>query len=114
MKVASRENAGSDSTVHELQDLLSKIAQKERIEESREFATMVQSSVYSGLTKSTDGLRNRGVRKAPLLALIGAKMPAILAEIAFISNDFGREAAQDGKVSPAGSPTTSTTAWPDM
>ncbi len=86
MKVASRENAGSDSTVHELQDLLSKIALKERIEESREFANQVQSSLYGGLTKTTDGLRNRGVRKAPLLALISAKMPAILAEIGFISN----------------------------
>ncbi len=86
MNVASRENAGSDNTVHELQDVLSKIAQNERIDESREFATQIQSSVYSGLTKATSGLRNRGVRKAPLLALIGAKMPAILAEIAFISN----------------------------
>ena len=86
MKVAARENAASDASVHELEDLLGKIAKKDRIEESREFATKVQASLHGGLAKVTTGLRNRGVRKAPMLVLIGAKMPAILAEIGFLSN----------------------------
>jgi N-acetylmuramoyl-L-alanine amidase len=30
--------------------------------------------------------RNRGVRKAPFVVLVGADMPSVLAEIAFISN----------------------------
>jgi N-acetylmuramoyl-L-alanine amidase len=86
LTVASRENAASDRPVHELQDLISKIALKEKIDESREFATRVQSAVFEGLSDDTKGLRNRGVRKAPFMVLIGAKMPAILAEIGFISN----------------------------
>lgn len=86
MSVASRENADSDRSVHELRDLLGKIAQQDRIVESREFATHMQSAVYSGLTKSTNGLRNRGVRQAPMIVLIGAQMPAILAEVGFLSN----------------------------
>ena len=86
MKVASRENAAADRTVHELQDLLSKIVQTETITESREFAAKVQNSLYRGLAKDIEGLRNRGVRKAPLMVLIGAKMPAILVEVGFISN----------------------------
>jgi len=86
MKVAARENAGANSSVHELEDLLGKIAKKDRIEESSEFAAKVQSALYSGLAENTPGLRNRGVRKAPMLVLIGAKMPAILAEIGFLSN----------------------------
>jgi N-acetylmuramoyl-L-alanine amidase len=86
LTVASRENAASDRSVHELQDLLSKIALKEKIEESEEFATRIQEALHSGLSEGTKGLRDRGVRKAPLMVLIGAKMPAILAEIGFISN----------------------------
>jgi N-acetylmuramoyl-L-alanine amidase len=86
LTVASRENAASDRPVHELQDLVSKIALKEKIEESREFATRVQSALFDGLSDDTKGLRDRGVRKAPFMVLIGAKMPAILAEIGFISN----------------------------
>jgi N-acetylmuramoyl-L-alanine amidase len=86
LTVASRENAASDRSVHELQDLLSKIALKEKIEESEEFATRIQEALHAGLSEDTKGLRDRGVRKAPLMVLIGAKMPAILAEIGFISN----------------------------
>ncbi len=86
LTVASRENAAADRSVHELQDLLSKIALKEKIEESEEFATRIQESLHTGLSEDTKGLRDRGVRKAPLIVLIGAKMPAILAEIGFISN----------------------------
>jgi N-acetylmuramoyl-L-alanine amidase len=86
LTVASRENAASDRSVHELQDLLSKIALKEKIEESEEFANRIQEALHSGLSEDTKGLRNRGVRKAPLMVLIGAKMPAVLAEIGFISN----------------------------
>ncbi len=86
MAVASRENAAANRSVHELQDLLSKIVLKETIDESREFAAKVQHSLHRGLAKDIKGLRNRGVRKAPLMVLIGAKMPAVLVEIGFISN----------------------------
>jgi len=95
MKVASRENAASDRSVHELRDLLGKIAQQDRIAESREFATRMQAAVFSGLTKSTSGLRNRGVRQAPLIVLIGAQMPAILAEVGFLSNPTDEKLFED-------------------
>jgi N-acetylmuramoyl-L-alanine amidase len=86
LQVAARENAAANRSVHELQDLLGKIALKERIDESREFANKMQSALYGGLATTTKGLRNRGVRQAPFLVLIGAKMPAILAEVGFMSN----------------------------
>ena len=84
--VASRENAAAQRSIHELESLLSKIALTEKIEESREFAGKVQKSLYTGLSKQTKGLRNRGVRKAPFMVLVGAKMPAVLAEVGFLSN----------------------------
>lgn len=86
LEVAARENAASDKSIHELQDLVKKIALKEKIEESREFASDVQGALHTGLATKNPGERNRGVKKAPFVVLIGANMPSILAEISFISN----------------------------
>ncbi len=86
LDVAARENAASDKSVYELQDLVKKIALKEKIEESREFASNVQRALHSGLAVKSPGIRDRGVKKAPFIVLIGANMPSILAEISFVSN----------------------------
>lgn len=86
LEVAARENAVSEKSIHELQDLVKKIALKEKIGESREFASDVQRSLYAGLSSRSPSLRNRGVKKAPFVVLIGANMPSILAEISFVSN----------------------------
>jgi N-acetylmuramoyl-L-alanine amidase len=86
LEVAARENAVSEKSIHELQDLVKKIALKEKIEESQEFAGDVESSLHDGLAVKNPGLRDRGVKKAPFIVLIGANMPSILAEISFVSN----------------------------
>src|SRR5207245_9909522 len=86
LEVAARENAVSDTSIHELQDLVKTIALKEKIEESREFASDVQQSLHTGLATKSPGVRDRGVKKAPFVVLIGANMPSILAEISFIRN----------------------------
>jgi N-acetylmuramoyl-L-alanine amidase len=86
LEVAARENAVSEKSIYELQDLVKKIALKEKIEESREFAWDVQQSLHSGLALKSPAIRNRGVKKAPFIVLIGANMPSILAEISFVSN----------------------------
>jgi N-acetylmuramoyl-L-alanine amidase len=86
LEVAARENAVSEKSIYELQDLVKKIALKEKIEESREFAGDVQASLHSGLALKSPAIRDRGVKKAPFIVLIGANMPSILAEISFVSN----------------------------
>ena len=86
LEVAARENAASDKSIHELQDLVKKIALKEKMEESREFASDVQESLHLGLAVKGAGAPDRGVKKAPFVVLIGANMPSILAEISFLSN----------------------------
>lgn len=86
LEVAARENAVSEKSVHELGDLVKKIALKEKVEESREFASDVQRSLYQGLAGKERSMRDRGVKKAPFIVLIGANMPSILAEISFVSN----------------------------
>jgi N-acetylmuramoyl-L-alanine amidase len=86
LDVAARENASAQKSVFELKDLLTRIAKSDKVEESQEFATRVQTSMFALAAKSNPALRNRGVKKAPFVVLIGAEMPSILAEIGFISN----------------------------
>ena len=86
LDVAARENAVSGASVHQLSDLVKKITLKDKIAESREFAADVEGSLFAGLTKGNSGLRDRGVKKAPFVVLIGANMPSILAEISFVTN----------------------------
>ena len=87
LETAARENAVSDQSIHQLSDLVKKIALKDKIEESREFAGDVEQSLYGGLQKGNAGLKDRGVKKAPFVVLIGANMPSILAEISFVTNE---------------------------
>jgi N-acetylmuramoyl-L-alanine amidase len=86
LETAARENASSDLGVFELRDLLQKIALKEKVNESREFATRINTALSRGWYNQAANARNRGVKRAPFVVLIGANMPSVLAEIGFLSN----------------------------
>jgi N-acetylmuramoyl-L-alanine amidase len=87
LEVAARENATSQKTVYELQDLLQQIALKDKVDESREFAERIQTALLAASARGNSAhLRDRGVKKAPFIVLIGASMPSVLAEIGFVSN----------------------------
>jgi N-acetylmuramoyl-L-alanine amidase len=86
LDLATRENASSNSSIFELNDLLHKAVLNAKVEESRQFAQRVQSSLYTMSVRMNNGSRDRGVKKAPFVVLIGATMPSILAEIGFVSN----------------------------
>src|SRR5438094_4431236 len=59
---------------------------REKVEESRHFAAMVQRALYGMLAAKTPGIRDRGVKKASYVVLTGTSMPAILTEISFVSS----------------------------
>jgi len=86
LDVASRENASSEKSIFELQDIIQKITLHDKAEESKEFAGRVQAALYAFSARNIPGEKNRGVRKAPFVVLIGASMPSVLAEIGFLSN----------------------------
>jgi len=86
LDVAARENAVSQKSVYELSDLIEQITKHDKSEESKEFAGRIQSSLYAFSARNLPGSKNRGVRSAPFVVLIGANMPSVLAEIGFLSN----------------------------
>jgi N-acetylmuramoyl-L-alanine amidase len=84
--VAARENAASSRSMNQLPDIVKAIALNNKIHESRDFASMIQSALHSQLQKSDSSVRNLGVKQAPFMVLLGATMPSVLAEISFITN----------------------------
>jgi N-acetylmuramoyl-L-alanine amidase len=86
LDVASRENASSQKSVHDLRDLITKITRSEKMEESKDLAERIQASLHEFCARYHKGIRDRGVKSAPFVVLIGAEMPSVLAEVAFLSN----------------------------
>ncbi|HBY58993.1 MAG TPA: hypothetical protein DEH78_04180 [Solibacterales bacterium] len=86
LEVAARENAGHGKSIYELRELIQKIALNSKLDESRELAARVQTALFPLALKLNPQARNRGVKKAPFVVLIGASMPSILTEIGFVSN----------------------------
>ncbi len=86
-RIAARENAGSARTMHALPDIVKAIALNNKIDESRDFAGQVQTSLVDRLRRSNRNTRDLGVKQAPFMVLIGATMPSVLAEVSFITND---------------------------
>jgi N-acetylmuramoyl-L-alanine amidase len=85
MRVAARENATSAHQMSDLEDILSDIMQNSKINESSRLAQQVHNSIANGLDTPYT-IKDMGVKQAPFYVLIGAGMPAILIELAFISN----------------------------
>ncbi|PYQ11766.1 MAG: hypothetical protein DMF80_20810 [Acidobacteria bacterium] len=84
--VAARENAISAATLKDLQNLVRAIALNSKVDESRDFAASVQEAMVENMRPHDPGVQDRGVHTAPFYVLIGANMPSVLAEIAFLSH----------------------------
>ena len=78
--------------MHSLPDIVKAIALNNKLDESRDFATLVQRAMIDHLGRSYKSVRDLGVKQAPFVVLIGAGMPSILAEISFVTH------SQEGKL----------------
>ena len=80
-RTAARENRGSGFSIKELDKLVTRILKETKSDESHRLAQFVQSE----LADSTNA-KDRGVKHAPFVVLIGTKVPAILVEVGFLSH----------------------------
>jgi N-acetylmuramoyl-L-alanine amidase len=85
-EVAARENAATNKTINNLPDMLKAITLNNKLDESRSFAAVIQRAMATQLRDANSGIRNLGVKQAPFVVLIGADIPSVLIEIAFITN----------------------------
>ena len=59
---------------------------REKALQSQRLAESVQNALYGRVAKENPGVSDRGVKKASYVVLTGTTMPAILAEVAFVSS----------------------------
>jgi N-acetylmuramoyl-L-alanine amidase len=84
--VAARENATSTKNISDLETILNELMKNAKVNESSRLAGMVQQAMVQALQGKYKRIKDNGVKQAPFYVLLGAEMPSILVEIAFISN----------------------------
>jgi N-acetylmuramoyl-L-alanine amidase len=87
IRVAAMENATSTKNISDLHSILNDLLKNAKINESSRLAAFVQGALVKNLNlKGYDRIKDKGVKQAPFYVLLGARMPSILVETAFISN----------------------------
>ncbi|MBP7867589.1 MAG: N-acetylmuramoyl-L-alanine amidase [Acidobacteria bacterium] len=105
LMLAAYENATTEKGLGDLSDVIRKITQYEKMKESRLFARKMHHHLCKALRPLDPAARDRGVKTAPFVVLIGTNVPSVLLEIGFISNQkeaaFISDPANQAKVSAA-------------
>ena len=84
--LAARENGTSLKEVGDLELILFDLMANAKINESSRLAAEIQNSLVNVLSKNYSKVKDLGVRQGPFYVLLGATMPSVLVETAFISN----------------------------
>jgi N-acetylmuramoyl-L-alanine amidase len=94
-QLAARENGTTLEKVSLLQAILFDLMANYKINDSAHLADEVQKATHRTLSDAYAGVKNLGVKQGPFYVLVGATMPSILVESAFISNALEEEHLQD-------------------
>jgi N-acetylmuramoyl-L-alanine amidase len=84
--VVARENGTSLKQVGDLELILFDLMANSKINESSRLATEIQKSLVDHLSRHYSDIRDLGVKQGPFHVLLGATMPSVLVETAFISH----------------------------
>jgi N-acetylmuramoyl-L-alanine amidase len=84
IRARSREYGDADTTTPDVD--WTNVDIREKVHESRRLAASIQRALYGTLSAKNPGLPNRGVKRAQYVVLTGTSMPAVLAEVSFVSS----------------------------
>lgn len=95
MRIAEKENQGSEYLMAEFRAVIEKISNNFKQQESRSLAHSIQDSLFRNIRNKNAGTANRGIKSAPFVVLLGTDMPSVLAEVTCISNEKEEEKLAD-------------------
>jgi len=85
-QLAAKENGTSLDKVSVLQAILFDLMANYKLNDSAHLADEVQKALHKKIRTHYSDVKNLGVKQGPFYVLIGASMPSILVETAFLSN----------------------------
>ena len=94
-QLAAKENGTSLEKVSVLQAILFDLMANYKLNDSAHLADEVQKSLYNKIRSSYSDVKNLGVKQGPFYVLVGATMPSILVETAFLSNALEESRLKD-------------------
>ena len=94
-QLAAKENGTSLEKVSLLQAVLFDLMANYKINDSAHLAEEVQKALHRKVNGHFSSTRNLGVKQGPFYVLVGATMPSILVETAFLSNEREEERLND-------------------
>lgn len=86
LRLAEKENAGSEYGMSDFKEIIEKMGERLKLEESREFAKAIQKNLFIYSRKQNTSIQDFGVKRAPFVVLLGVDVPAVLAEVSCLSN----------------------------
>ncbi len=85
LRLAEQENAGSEYGLSDLKEIVERLSQTMKLQESKEFAESIQKHLYSSIRKQSKEIKNYGVKRAPFVVLLGLDVPSVLVEVSCLS-----------------------------
>lgn len=104
LRLAAMENgpaaAGDGAMPPDVSLILSDLIQNYKVQESVAFAEAVQGALVQTLRRRKTAVPDLGVKRGPFYVLVGAEMPCVLVEVAFLTHHregrlLGRESFQE-------------------
>lgn len=85
-KLAERENNGSKFGLSDFRVMIEKMTDTLKLQESKELAMSIQGNLFAKSSQNDKNIKDYGIKRAPFVVLLNADVPAVLVEIACLSN----------------------------
>jgi len=85
-KLAEQENAGSEYGLSDFREMIGKIGETLKLQESRKLATSIQKNLFLNSKMHNGNIYDFGIKRAPFVVLLGVDVPAVLVEVSCLSN----------------------------
>jgi N-acetylmuramoyl-L-alanine amidase len=86
LRLVEQENSGSGYRFSEFKEVLQKLGDTMKLQESRALALSIQDNLYRNKRRQDRGVRNLGIKTAPFVVLLGVDAPSVLSEVACLNN----------------------------
>jgi len=86
LELAEKENHDSDYAMGDFREVIARIGDTLKTEESKRLANAIHRRLYSSLRKRNRDLIDAGSKTGPFVVLLGVEVPSVLVEVSCISN----------------------------